>query len=169
VKKSEIATTPERSRLMASVRQSGTSVELAVRRIVERLGVHYQTKMSDLPGSPDLANREHMWAIFVHGCFWHAHRGCSLSQIPRSNRAFWKKKFSDNRRRDKENIRRLKEIGYSVLVVWQCELKNEEKLEKKIYEFLNQSKSRHQNWGEAMDNCRRDRKVEIIVEEYRKV
>jgi len=139
--KSEIVTTPERSRLMASVRQTGTSAELAVRRIVHRCGVDYQTKANDLPGTPDLANRKDMWVIFVNGCFWHAHENCSKWKIPRDNRAFWEKKFLDNRQRDKKNIDRLEKMGYSVLVVWECELKNTRKLEKKIHDFLAQYNS----------------------------
>lgn len=121
---------------MSSVRQSGTSAELAVRRIVHSCGIDYETNVNNLPGTPDLVNRENMWAIFVNGCFWHAHEGCSRWKIPKNNRAFWEKKFSDNRQRDKKNIDRLEEIGYSVLVVWECELDNEKKLEENIYEFF---------------------------------
>ena len=150
--KSEIVTTPERSRLMASVRQSGTSAELAVRKIVRDCGVDYQTKAKDLPGTPDLVSREEMWAIFVHGCFWHAHEGCKLWKIPKSNRAFWRKKFSDNRRRDKTNIESLEKIGYSVLVVWECELGNKNKLEGKIRRFLAQRKLNRGNKRETTNN-----------------
>lgn len=128
---------------MSRVRQTGTSAELAIRRIIHNCGVDYQTKAKDLPGTPDLVSRGEMWAIFVHGCFWHAHEGCKLWKIPKSNRAFWRKKFSDNRRRDKTNIESLEKIGYSVLVVWGCELENEKKLKRKIRKFLMRCKSRH--------------------------
>jgi len=136
-RKKSIATTPDRSRLMSRVRQSGTSLELAVRRIVDNLGASYETNPNDLPGTPDLVNRKDRWAIFVHGCFWHAHEGCKLSTIPLRNRDFWKKKFLDNQQRDKKKLSRLEELGYSTFVVWKCELENENELGRKIKNFLN--------------------------------
>jgi len=84
-------TTPERSRLMASVRQSGTGAELAVRKIVDSCGVNFQTEATDLPGTPDLVNRERRWVIFVNGCFWHAHENCPRGTLPKRNRVFWEK------------------------------------------------------------------------------
>jgi len=134
--KIDIVTTPERSRLMASVRQSGTAAELAVRKIVDSCGVNFQTEATDLPGTPDLVNRERRWVIFVNGCFWHAHENCPRGTLPKRNRAFWEKKFADNRRREKKNVKDLEKMGYSVLVVWECELKDETKLGKKIKRFL---------------------------------
>lgn len=121
---------------MSRVRQSGTSAELAVQSIVQSCGVDYQTAASDLPGTPDIVNRKERWVIFAHGCFWHAHKGCSRGTLPKSNRAFWEKKFADNRIRDEKNIEDLEAIGYSVLVVWECELKDELKPTKKIQSFL---------------------------------
>jgi len=137
--RSRVITTPQRSRLMASVRQTGTSAELAVRTLVQSLGVKYETRAKDLPGSPDLVNREQGWAIFVHGCFWHAHQGCKRWKIPRSNRAFWKAKFERNRLRDRSRIVDLKRLGYSVLVVWACELERSENLKKKTLRFLREN------------------------------
>ena len=129
-------TTPERSRLMANVRQSGTAAELAVQKIVKSFGVIFQTGATDLPGTPDLVNRERWWVIFVNGCFWHAHENCPRGTLPKSNRVFWEKKFADNQRRDEKNIKDLEKMGYSVLVVWECELKDETKLGKKIKRYL---------------------------------
>lgn len=134
--KKKIIVSPERSKLMARVRQSGTSAELAFRKIFNELGLHYRTKADDLPGTPDIVNRKRKWAIFVHGCFWHAHRGCKKSKLPKSNRDFWKKKFDDNRRRDKDKIKQLEQKGFSVLVVWECELGNKEELKEKIKKFF---------------------------------
>lgn len=134
--KSEISTTPERSRLMAKVRRSGTSPEIAVRRIVRKLGFEFRTKKKNLPGTPDLANPKKKWVIFVHGCFWHAHEGCYKWTIPKRNRSFWIKKFSDNRNRDERKIAQLEDLGYSVLVVWECELEDEMELMEKIQKFL---------------------------------
>jgi DNA mismatch endonuclease (patch repair protein) len=134
--KIDIITTPERSQLMSRVRQSGTAAELAVRKIVDSCGVNFQTEATDLPGTPDLVNRERRWVIFVNGCFWHAHENCPKGTLPKSNRAFWEIKFADNRRRDEKNVKNLEKMGYSVLVVWECELKDETKLGKKIKRFL---------------------------------
>jgi len=121
---------------MAGVRQSGTSAELSVRRLLQELGTKYKAGARDLPGSPDLIGRERKWAIFVHGCFWHAHMKCRRWKVPKANRAFWQEKFAQNRRRDRDNITRLKRMGYSVLVVWECELEHRDELRKKILSFL---------------------------------
>lgn len=130
-----LKTTPERSRLMARVRQSGTSPERAVLRLVRSCGLRCAVKAQELPGTPDIVNHDSQWAIFVHGCFWHAHQGCSLWTIPRNNRAFWRKKFRDNRERDEGNLKELRKLGYSALVVWACELKREASLRRRIFRF----------------------------------
>jgi len=140
-RKPRIMTTPARSRLMASVRQSGTSMELAVRKMISDLGFDYETNAKDLPGSPDLVNREAKWAILVHGCFWHAHEGCDRWKIPRSNQAFWRRKFSDNRRRDKLKIDNLEKLEYSVFIIWGCQLEDEKRLKETIQRFLQPYKS----------------------------
>lgn len=133
-----ITTTPERSQLMAGVRQTGTANELLVQRLLRSLGYRFTVKATDLPGSPDIVNRTHQWAIFVHGCFWHAH-SCHLWKLPKGNRSFWKKKFEANKKRDKVKLKELRRKGYSVLTVWQCELKNEIKVRRKLQSFLSAS------------------------------
>lgn len=157
-RKPEITTTPARSRLMANVRQSGTSMELVVRKMVTGLGHAYETNAKDLPGSPDLVNRHAMWAIFAHGCFWHAHEPCTRWKIPESNQAFWRRKFSDNRRRDRLKLARLRKLGYSVLVIWGCQLESENRVKKRIKRFLMPY--------EPTNNMRTDFAKEIS-EEYR--
>ena len=94
----------------------------------------------ELPGTPDLADRSKQWAILVNGCFWHAHT-CKRWKMPGSNQSFWRKKFTDNRRRDKINLRLLKRINYSVLTVWECELSDEKEITKKLYEFMKRVRS----------------------------
>ncbi len=132
----KLKTTPERSRLMARVRQSGTSAELALRRLVHSCGFRFRVKAKDLPGTPDLVNRNAKWAIFVHGCFWHAHIGCSLWSIPKNNQPFWRRKFLENRSRDERKVKELENSGYSVLIVWGCELQSEAKTKRKILKFM---------------------------------
>jgi DNA (cytosine-5)-methyltransferase 1 len=126
---------------MAGVRQTGTANELLVQRLLRSLGQRFTVKATDLPGSPDIVNRTHQWAIFVHGCFWHAH-SCHLWKLPKGNRSFWKKKFEANKKRDKAKLKELRRKGYSVLTVWQCELKNEIKVRRKLQSFLS-AISRH--------------------------
>jgi DNA (cytosine-5)-methyltransferase 1 len=120
---------------MASVRQTGTTPELSVQIMLTSLGYRFSTNATDLPGTPDIINRANRWAVFVHGCFWHAH-SCYLWKVPKTNRKFWKKKFDDNQRRDKAKRRQLRSLGYSVLTLWQCQIKNETKAKDKILNFL---------------------------------
>jgi DNA mismatch endonuclease (patch repair protein) len=107
---------------MANIRQRGTEPELAVRAMLTALGARYRTGNRDLPGSPDLANRNRHWAIFVHGCFWHAHPGCVKATLPKRNRTFWEDKFTANRARDRRAAASLRRLGFRTLVVWECEL-----------------------------------------------
>lgn len=130
-----LSTTPERSRLMSRVRQSGTSAELMVRGLLSSMGYRFSVKAKDLPGTPDIVNRSNRWAINVHGCFWHKHN-CHLWKLPKTNRKFWKEKFAANQERDKTKLKELRRKGFSVLNLWQCELKNETKTRRKLQNFL---------------------------------
>ncbi len=143
----DVVTTPERSRLMSKVRQSGTCIELAVQRMVQVCGFDYQTNVGDLPGTPDLVNRENKWAIFVNGCFWHAHEGCPRGLVPKKNRSFWRKKFADNRRRDNRNLEALAELGYSVLLIWECGLRDENKVKEKLSRFLIKNEEKREEFN----------------------
>jgi len=120
--KSRPVTDAATSARMSRIRQKGTTPELAVRRAVTTLGLRYTTDNKDLPGSPDLANRSRRWAIFVHGCYWHRHAGCSKATTPRTNTVFWRNKFSRNVQRDDAARAALRRTGYRVLTFWQCEL-----------------------------------------------
>lgn len=115
---------PVTSARMKAVRREGTDPELAVRSALAALGLQFRINVRSLPGTPDAANLRRMFAIFVHGCFWHRHPGCRYSTTPKTNVRFWKEKFAANVARDKRNIEALKRRGIRVVVVWQCELKN---------------------------------------------
>lgn len=106
---------------MSRQKQAGTLPELTVRAMVREAGGHYRVSNRDLPGSPDIANRSRKWAIFVHGCFWHAHTGCARAVIPRRNRRIWISKLAGNKGRDRKAIRDLRRLGYRVMVVWECQ------------------------------------------------
>ncbi len=112
-----------RSRIMASVKQKNTGPEIQLRRILHRLGLRYKLNDSKLPGSPDLVFPRFNAVIFVHGCFWHAHKGCKFSTKPSSRRDYWENKFKANIKRDKKKCDELLKSGWRVLVVWECAIK----------------------------------------------
>lgn len=102
---------------MSRQRQFGTSAEVIARAFVREAGGHYRVHNRDLPGSPDIANRRGKWAIFVHGCFWHAHARCSRASLPRRNRLIWKAKLAENRLRDQRVRRGLRRLGFRVVTI----------------------------------------------------
>lgn len=106
---------------MAGIRQKGTKLEVSVAFALRQVGLYYRKNVKVLPGSPDFANRSRRWAIFVNGCFWHHHTGCRKATVPKSNTKFWLDKFRVNRRRDARAICLLREQGYRVVVIWECE------------------------------------------------
>ena len=128
----ELVIDRETSARLGRVRQKGTKPELAVRRMVRELGHFYRVLNRDLAGSPDLANRSRRWAIFVHGCFWHHHARCRRATVPTRNRSFWTAKFADNRRRDRAKIVALRALGFSVVVIWECETIEAPRLRRKL-------------------------------------
>ena len=111
---------PLRSALMSRVRQKDTTPEILTRKALHRLGYRFRLHRKDLPGRPDIVLPRHDAVVFVHGCFWHRHKGCKLAYPVKSNKAFWNKKFADNTRRDREACRKLSELGWNVIVVWEC-------------------------------------------------
>jgi DNA mismatch endonuclease (patch repair protein) len=117
---------------MKRVKQADTPPERVVRRALSALGVRYRLNAKGLPGTPDIVNRARRWAIFVHGCYWHAHEGCPRWRLPKRNREFWAEKFEANRKRDRQKIDELENLGFTVLVVWQCELEVEVQLRERL-------------------------------------
>lgn len=109
------------SRRLAKIRQKNTSAELLVRQLLHRLGRRFRVGGRGLPGSPDVVNRSKRWAVFVHGCFWHAHPGCPRATIPKRNGEFWAAKFAANKKRDRAAVVALRRLGYTVTTVWECE------------------------------------------------
>jgi len=126
----------ERSQRMSLIRSRDTRPELAVRRIVHAMGYRYRLHGEDLPGSPDLVFASRRKVIFVHGCFWHRHAGCRLAQTPQSRLDYWGSKLASNRKRDMRNQRQLRQKGWRLFVVWECQLRNQDRLMGKINRFL---------------------------------
>jgi DNA mismatch endonuclease (patch repair protein) len=123
---------------MALVRSKDTGPELTVRRLVHGLGFRYRLHGKDLPGRPDLVFRSKKKVIFVHGCFWHRHgdSGCKLARLPKSRLDFWRPKLEANKKRDNKNRRLLHAEGWEILIVWECELRDLGKIERRIRAFL---------------------------------
>lgn len=130
-----------RSDLMSRIRSRDTKPEMHVRSVVHRLGYRFRLHRKDLPGKPDMVLPRHGAVIFVHGCFWHQHPdpNCRLATMPSSNVEYWKPKLARNRARDQETVEKLEAEGWRVLVVWECQLKNQEELINRIQNFLNDS------------------------------
>ncbi|MCG6121324.1 MAG: very short patch repair endonuclease [Microvirga sp.] len=128
---------PRRSALMRAVRRTGTTPETIVSLALRELGAAYRRDVRSLPGSPDFANKKRRWAIFVNGCFWHHHKNCRRATIPKTNSAFWRAKFIDNRVRDARTVWALRRRGYRVVVIWECDVAEAgERLLKRISKVL---------------------------------
>jgi DNA mismatch endonuclease (patch repair protein) len=126
----------ERSRNMSKVKGRDTKLEMLVRRLVYSLGFRYRLHRKDLPGTPDLSFIGRKKAIFVHGCFWHRHPQCKRASIPKTNTIFWKTKLNTNVKRDEQAQLELVNMGWQVLVIWQCETKDIGILKETIKSFL---------------------------------
>jgi DNA mismatch endonuclease (patch repair protein) len=127
---------------MQRQRESGTRPELAIREILSALAVRYRLNTKELPGSPDISNKRSGWAIFVHGCFWHHHRGCSRASVPRTNREWWIRKFEANRARDIRASRALRRLGISLKVVWECEIEDRARLERNLRAWVSRCRAK---------------------------
>jgi len=132
----DVLTREQRKYCMSRIRGKDTSPEIAVRRLVHRLGYRFRLHKRELPGCPDIVLPRHKKVIFVHGCFWHMHR-CRYGQVrPRTNERFWEKKRTGNVWRTRKDIRALRRLGWEVLVVWECWTRDIAPLEKRVQDFL---------------------------------
>jgi len=125
----------QRSELMSRVRSRDTKPEPTVRSLVHRMGFRFRLHPRDLPGRPDLVFRSQRKVIFVHGCFWHQH-SCKRGTQPKANQEFWLIKLKRNRGRDHHVIRQLKTLGWTVLVIWECQVSDQTKLHERLRRFL---------------------------------
>ena len=138
----DIVSKVKRSEMMRRVARGGTPCERMVASMVTGLAKHYRLNSRSLPGSPDLSNRRRGWAIFVNGCFWHGHKNCPKTKskgsprVPERNRRFWKKKMAANRERDARKCRELRALGLTVLIIWECQLRNADKVMQRLKRVL---------------------------------
>jgi DNA mismatch endonuclease (patch repair protein) len=117
----DVLTLEQRRRCMAGVGSKNTTPEIVVRRVLYALGYRFRLHRKDLPGNPDIVLPKKKTVIFVHGCFWHGHRGCKRADRPTSNVSFWNSKLDRNIDRDKRVQRQLRELGWHSAVIWECQ------------------------------------------------
>ena len=121
----DIFSKEKRSFIMSRVQSNNTKPEMAVRSFLFRHGFRFRLHVKSLPGHPDIVLPKYKTVIEVRGCFWHRHPGCRQATMPSSNVEFWQKKFKQNVDRDKETEKQLNELGWNLIVVWECELKSD--------------------------------------------
>ena len=133
-----------RSRMMSGIKGRDTKPEIIVRRYLHSEGYRFRLHRKDLPGSPDIVMARARICIFIHGCFWHRHQNCKYATVPKSRHDFWQKKFDENIARDNRAQAALKEAGWNVIVIWECELREPapalHAMTQKISETINNSK-----------------------------
>jgi DNA mismatch endonuclease, patch repair protein len=128
----------QRSRNMAAVRGRDTAPELLVRSSLHRMGLRFRLHDTNLPGSPDIVLRRHNTVVLVHGCFWHGH-DCPRGRAPSTRQEFWLPKLTRNRERDQRQVDSLRDLGWRVLVVWECETKERTRLDRRLRRWFRPS------------------------------
>ncbi|WP_092457337.1 very short patch repair endonuclease [Pseudomonas sp. NFACC45] len=128
----DIVSPEQRSKIMSNVKGKNTKPELVVRLLCHNMGLRYRLHQKHLPGKPDLVFPKHKLCIFVHGCFWHRHPGCKHASTPKSRLDFWLPKLKKNVERDLDAQQALLLLGWRVVIIWECETKNRERLRTQI-------------------------------------
>jgi DNA mismatch endonuclease (patch repair protein) len=134
-------TVEQRSWNMSRIKGKDTKPERRVRSVLHQLGFRFSLKRRDLPGRPDIVLVRRRIAVFVHGCFWHRHKNCRNSVLPKTRSEFWLAKLDGNVERDKRNIMDLKRLGWKVLTVWECEIEDEPRLSQTLLAKLMRPKN----------------------------
>ena len=138
----DIKSPADRSRNMAAIKGKDTKPEMIVRKYLFSRGLRFRVQVRKLPGNPDIVLPKYKTVIFVNGCFWHGHEGCKYFRLPKSNIEFWKEKIERNIERDRESMQALLVLGWKVIRVWECELRNKanrEEMLNKIYNSITSS------------------------------
>lgn len=112
---------------MRNVKSTNTKPEIIVRKYLFANGLRFRLHNKKLVGKPDITLKKYNTIVFVNGCFWHGHSKCKIYTMPKSNVKFWNSKIETNIERDKGNIRELKRLGWKILIIWECELKNSQR------------------------------------------
>ena len=140
---SDVHSPEVRSYNMSRIRGKDTKPEVVVRKYLFSQGFRYRKNVKDLPGRPDIVLKKYNTCIFINGCFWHMHEGCRYFVWPKSNVQFWKEKINSNVERDNKNYNLLKDQGWTVITIWECELKKDsfEKTMRSLTETIRSNKS----------------------------
>jgi DNA mismatch endonuclease (patch repair protein) len=125
----DIFTKGKRSQIMSSISAKETRPEIAVRSFLFRRGFRFRKNVKTLPGKPDIVLHKFKTVVFIHGCFWHGHQKCKRASLPKTNKAFWSKKIKGNTKRDERNYSDSKKIGWRLITIWQCQLRNHKMFE----------------------------------------
>ena len=123
---------------MSRISSKDTAPEIAVRKKLHSLGFRFRLHDRKIMGNPDIVMKKYMAALFIHGCFWHQHEGCRFASVPKSNRRYWLPKLEKNKQRDQKILEKLKENGWKTAVVWECETKKTEDLNKAVDNIIRQ-------------------------------
>lgn len=129
-----------RSRMQA-VRRFDTVPEMVVRRLLHQMGYRFRIHRKDLPGSPDIVLPRYRKIVLVHGCFWHGHEGCKRARLPTNNADTWWAKIKGNQARDQRNLTALRKLGWDVLVIWECELKEITQVAERLRDFISDGRT----------------------------
>ncbi len=125
-----------RSWNMSRIKAKNTKPEITVRSVLHRMGFRFRLHVRRLPGCPDIVLPRLKSVVLVHGCFWHRHRNCSFAYSPKTRKAFWKSKFEDNVRRDRQHLHDLAELDWRVLVIWECQIRDLNVIADRLSRFL---------------------------------
>ncbi|NQU38916.1 MAG: DNA mismatch endonuclease Vsr [Lentisphaerae bacterium] len=125
-----------RSWNMSRIHGENTKPEILVRSLLHRMGYRFRLHRRDLPGKPDIVLPRYKAVVFVHGCFWHRHKGCKYAYMPKSRVNFWQKKFDENVERDARVKRELRKLGWRTITVWECQIRNDVVLMNRIRRAL---------------------------------
>lgn len=148
----DVMTPEQRSRCMAAVKGKDTKPEMIVRKYLFSRGMRFCVQVRKLPGTPDIVLPKYKTVILVNGCFWHGHEDCKYFRLPKSNVEFWKEKIKRNIERDRESMQALLDLGWKIIRVWECELRNKANRENtlnKIYKSITSSESTRYSFEET--------------------
>lgn len=148
----DVMTPEQRSRCMAAVKGKDTKPEMIVRKYLFSRGMRFRVQVRKLPGNPDIVLPKYKTVILVNGCFWHGHEDCKYFRLPKSNVEFWKEKIERNIERDRESMQALLDLGWKIIRVWECELRNKANRENtlnKIYKSITSSESTRYSFEET--------------------
>ena len=164
---SDNLTLAQRTKCMSRIKATNTKPELVLRHALWARGFRYRVNYNKLPGKPDIVLPKYHSVVFVHGCFWHGHTGCSKFVLPKSNLEYWGTKIQANKKRDQETWRQLEAKGWSVIIVWECELKKalfEETIERVLAEIIRNGES----YKASLDERRRAKAAYLFLRKEQK-